>query len=265
MIAEQRTIVDLSLLIDESMPSYWPTHMPFQRHVWNWYSDVVSNNPESRQSKLGPYFTEWLLMDEHTGTHFDAPAHFINDDRRLTGEQVDLNQFSGPCVVVDVSTVRGDVGGISPDISPQIIQEWEKKFRRIKPEDIVLFRTGWDQEYYQDGAKGKKYAYDVLITKEHPGWPAPTVECMQLLIDRQVRCVGTDAPSMGSAHDGAPVHQLGLGKGLVFIEALASLHRVPIDGALFLFLPLKISQSSGGMGRAVAWIPEPILYNNLSE
>ncbi len=249
-------MVDLSLLVDESLPSYWPTHMPFQRHIWNWYSE--SSGEDGREillSNLGPYFTEWLLIDEHTGTHFDAPAHFIEDTRRLTGEQVLVSQFFGPSVVIDVSNFRGDQGGISPEFDEKVILEWEHAVRPIEPEDVVLFRTGWDQNYYKPGTLGKKYAFDVLVTKEEPGWPAPNNECMQELINRRVRCVGTDAPSMGSSHDGAPVHQLGLGSGMVFIEGLADLQQLPLQGATFLFLPLKISHSSGGVGRAVAWLP----------
>ena len=248
-------LVDLSLLVDESLPSYWPTHMPFQRHVWNWYSNSEKDDPQPMRSNLGPYFTEWLLLDEHTGTHFDAPAHFISGNGRITGEQIPMAQFHGPAVVIDVSHIRGSEPGVSPVFDDKVVTDWEKDYRPIVPDDIVIFRTDWDRDYYRQGNIGKHYAFDVLVTKLSPGWPAPNEQCMQALLDRKVQCVGTDAPSMGSSHDGVAVHRLGLGAGMVYIEGLANLDQLPPTGATFLFLPIKIAQSSGGMGRAIGWLP----------
>ena len=60
---------------------------------------------------------------------------------------------------------------------------------------------------------------------------------------------------MGPSDGGAPVHVAGLGAGMVFIEGLANLAVLPVSGASFQFLPLKIARSSGGPGRAIAWLP----------
>lgn len=60
---------------------------------------------------------------------------------------------------------------------------------------------------------------------------------------------------MGAAHDGIPAHIEGLSNGQVFIESLANLACIPATGATFQFLPIKIARSSGGPGRAVAWVP----------
>jgi kynurenine formamidase len=64
------------------------------------------------------------------------------------------------------------------------------------------------------------------------------------------------APSIGSVHDGIPVHQEGLSRGLRYVEILTNLDELSPRGAFFVFLPLKISGSSGGPGRAVAFLPE---------
>ena len=50
--------------------------MPFQHKIWNWFEERVAE-PVSLHSRAGPYQTRWMALDEHTGTHFDAPAHFI--------------------------------------------------------------------------------------------------------------------------------------------------------------------------------------------
>jgi kynurenine formamidase len=78
---------------------------------------------------------------------------------------------------------------------------------------------------------------------------------MTRLLDRGVRCVGTDAPSMGSANDGGPVHVAALSTGTVFVEALRGLDRLPSRGAYSLFAPLNMTRGSGAPGRALAWVP----------
>ena len=77
---------------------------------------------------------------------------------------------------------------------------------------------------------------------------------MELLGERGVLCVGTDAVSMGPAEDGRATHIAGLSRGMVFIESLCHLKELPSHGATFVFLPLKIANGSGGPGRAVAFM-----------
>lgn len=253
-------LVDLSLTIAEDHPGWWPSHVAFQRKVWNWYETKPDPQPGAEKlSRSGPYFTEWLLIDEHTGTHFDAPTHFVPHDPSspnpsLFGDQVDPRIFCGPCDVIEISAdCCSHEGGMSPEITPAMILDWERRNGRIAAGDIVLFKTRWDR-YYVPGQEGGKYVTDVLVTKNEPGWPAPDVPAIEVLLERGVRCAGTDAPSMGSAHNGAPVHVRALSQGMVFIEALTNLDALPSRGAQFVFLPLKVKKSSGGPGRAVAWL-----------
>jgi kynurenine formamidase len=234
------TLIDLSVTVSERLPGVWPEHHPFER-------EVTRRHP--------PYFTEALWIDEHTGTHFDAPAHFIPgtaESPTTFGDRVDLRLFCGKCVVIEVPQA-GTNGGTSPEITPAMIEAWEAAHGALQPGEIVLFHSGWDR-YYVEGPAGKRYVDDVLVSKKQPGWPAPDVPAMQLLHARGVRCVGTDAPSMGSSHDGGPVHVWGLSHGIVYVEGLTNLGRLPARGATFVFLPLKVEGSSGGPGRAVAWI-----------
>jgi kynurenine formamidase len=236
------TLIDLSVTVSERLPGVWPSHHPFVR-------EVTRTHP--------PYFTEAIQIDEHTGTHFDAPAHFLpaTDESPATyGDRVDLRLFCGPCAVIPVSPAAAHAeNGVSPEITPSMIEGWEAQHGRLHPGEIVLFHSGWDR-HYVEGPAGKRYVDDVLVTKEQPGWPAPTVPAMEFLFARGVRCVGTDAPSMGSSHDGGPVHVWGLSRGIAYVEGLTNLDRLPARGATFIFLPLKVEGSSGGPGRAVAWV-----------
>jgi kynurenine formamidase len=257
-------LLDLTLLLAEELPCWWSTHMPFQHKTFNYFADRP-DDAAPLLSRTGPYQTRWLLIDEHTGTHLDAPAHFVpppgsdlphaGEPGDTTVDRVALEQLAGPAAVVDVpGDLPGAAPGVSPAIGPEVLDEHERRFGRIVPGTVVLFRTGWDR-HYQPGEAGTAYCFDALVAKTGPGWPAPEVPIMTRLLDRGVRCVGTDAPSMGSAHDGGPVHVAGLSAGAVYVEALCNLHRLPARGAHFLFAPLKVARGSGAPGRALAWVP----------
>lgn len=257
-------LVDLTLLLAEELPAAWAKHMPYQQKTFNYFVDRDDQAAPMRNA-TGPYQTRWLLIDEHTGTHIDAPAHFIPEPKTglpgaadvgtVTVEQIPLEQLFGPAVVIDIpEDLPGSAPGVSPLITGELIVEWERVNGEIEVGDVVLFRTGWDR-YYITGSAGLAYCHDALVTQRGPGWPAPDAQAMQHLMDRGVTCVGTDGVSMGSSHDGAAVHQLALGQRVAFIEALGHLNQLPVRGALFCFAPLKVARGTGAPGRALGWIP----------
>jgi kynurenine formamidase len=245
------------------MPCWWAEHMPYQHKTFNYFTDSDEQQAHL-MNRSGAYQTRWLLIDEHTGTHFDAPAHFIPEAAtglphagpagELTADRIPLEQMMGPAVVVSVpADLPGSGPGISPFITQDVVLAHEKQHGEIEAGSVVLFNSGWDRNY-RPGPAGNAYCFDVMITRSGPGWPAPDPDTMRLLLSRGVRCVGIDAPSMGAAHDGAPVHLVGLAEGAVFVEALAGLHRLPPTGAWFCFAPLNLKHGSGAPGRAFALV-----------
>lgn len=257
----KRAMVDLSLTLAEDLPCAWPTHLQFRHEPWTWFVD----GPDPAAPAVhrgGPYATKWLAIDEHTGTHADAPSHVIPPDGSgpagaVTIDEVPVELCAGPAAVLDLGDVLGTEPGISPEVGPDRVLEWESRYGALAPGDVVLLRTGWD-ERYRRGAAGSAYLHDVVVTGVEPGWPAPAPATVQLLLERGVRCLGTDAPSMGAAHDTQPAHVLGLSAGVVFVEGLAGLGTLPPRGAYFCFLPLKILGGTGAPGRAVAWLAEDV-------
>lgn len=254
--------VDLSLLVSERLPT-WPASMPFQRKVWNWFTQPSELPGQSSRSDFA-YQTAWWTIDEHTGTHFDAPAHFIPPPESglphaspmgaISGDRVDIGLFHGPACVIDVGPLLGRAElGASPDIGWDVIESFDRKHGPIKAGEIVLFESGWDR-FYGEGDAGAGWALDVM-NRKCPGWPAPTVEVIERLFDRGVRMIGTDGTSMASSHEPFAVHVAGLGRGMVYIEALAKLEQLPPRGSYFIFLPVKVAGSSGGPGRAVGILP----------
>lgn len=256
-------IVDLSVPISEMHPSSWPAHMPFQHKTYNWYWSEVGPTQELTDYQ-GPYATKWLAIDEHTGTHIDAPTHFIpppssgldyaNEWGEVSVDQLPLEQLVGQACVIDAPTDQDVSPGRSPLYEPEHIEAWEATHHRLGSGDVVLFRSGWDARYVE-GAENRRYAYTVFVQAAEPGWPAPSEATMELLVSRGVTLVGTDGPTMGPAQGGRDVHLIGLGAGTCFIECMANLHELPPTGAWLVFLPLKIVNGTGAPGRAIAFVP----------
>ncbi|WP_275461171.1 cyclase family protein [Streptomyces noursei] len=269
---QECTVLDLSLTLAEDLPCHWPAHQPYQHKLWSWFA-TRRNGAQTVYNRSGaPYSTRWMAIDEHTGTHFDAPSHFVpppdsglphaGPAGEVTAEQVPVSQLMGPAAVVDLTapaTFDADgrnEGGVSPFITADHLIAWERRHGSLAAGEVVLLRTGWDARYRR-GPEGDGYLYDVIVTGRAPGWPAPDVAAVELLLERGVRCVGTDAPSMGAAHDGVPAHVRGLSAGAVYVECLTGLDRLPARGAWFCFLPLKVEGGTGAPGRAVAFVPAP--------
>ncbi|MBX6762452.1 MAG: cyclase family protein [Rubrobacteraceae bacterium] len=259
-------MVDLSVTLSERLPGTWPGHMSFAHHNWNWFAEV--EGPTGRTRSTAPYQTNFIVIDEHCGTHFDAPTHFIPPEGSglpaagplgsQSGEKVPPEELMGPAVVVDVRFLSGQgKPGVSPFIEPEHIRAFEEEHGELEEGEVVLLRTGWDR-YYAEGEEGERFMQAPLVTGEAPGWPAPSPKLAVYLHEKGIRTLGIDAPSIGSAHDGVPVHREGLGRGMRYVEILTNLGELPVRGAYFIFLPLKVAGSSGGPGRAVALVPRGV-------
>lgn len=263
MPAEGLRIVDLSVVLSEKLPCFWPGHMPFAHKNWSWFTEAELPTGGTCCS-LGPYHTCFLVVDEHSGTHLDGPTHFIPPSGSglpfasplgaVSADQLDLGRLVGPAAVVDVRRLA-DNGepGVSPTITADHLRAWEEEHGVFQPGEVVLLQTDWTR-YYVPGPEGRKFVHEPVVTRTAPGWPAPDAEAAIFLHDRGVVTVGIDAPSMGSAHDPIPVHQEGLGRGMLYVEVLTNLGALPARGATFVFLPIKVAWSTGGPGRAIALV-----------
>jgi kynurenine formamidase len=205
------------------------------------------------------YHTACLEIDEHTGTHVDAPSHSLPPEASaqnpISIDLVPLDRVVGPARVLD-ATPLCDAGSIgeSPLVREELIASHERQHGEIEGGEVVLLHTGWDRHFVA-GPAGAAYAHGPRVEGTAPGWPAPDVASIELLLARGVTCIGTDAPTIGPLQDPVPVHQAGLRAGLVFVEGLTNLGRLPPRGAFFVCLPLKVAGGSGAPARAVAFVP----------
>ncbi len=252
---------DLSLLVSPTLPCVWPVGM--MQH------SVTPN----RTFGPGAYHRDLIAIDEHTGTQWDAPAHFVPPPDSglpgagpmglITSEKVPAWQFCGEACVIDVTAQCDNApNGGSFLITPEIVQAWEKQHRPLKFGDAVLFRSGYSDRYYQPFPKGERFVQTAL-RKQSPGWPAPTADTMKHLGERGVKMLGLDGASMGPLPDLAvATHQAGGKLGMIWTECLTGLGPLPATGSFHAFLPAKHAGGSGGECRAIA-ITEPRLAARL--
>lgn len=257
-------IVDLSVTLSEHLPSTWPEHMPFAHKNWSWFEEDELPTGACTCS-LGPYVTHFFILDEHAGTHVDAPSHYIPPPGsalpdagplgRTTAEKLELSKLIGPAAVVDLRHLDGEAeNGASPAITVAHLEAWEEEHGRFEPDEVVLLLTGWSQHYVR-GEAGRAFLHEPVVLQSRPAWPAPEAAVAVFLHERGVTTIGIDAPSIGSAEEGNEVHRAGLGRNMAFVEGLTNLERLPARGASFIFLPLKIAVASGAPGRAIAILP----------
>ena len=256
-------VKDLTLLIAPELPCVWPVGMT--QHV------VVP----SRTFGAGPYHRDLIIIDEHTGTQWDAPAHFVPPPDSglpgagpmglITGEKVPAWQFCGEACVIDISEHIDEAkDGESYLIGPGIVQAWEKKNRPLKFGDVVLFRSQYSDRYYKPFPAGERFVTSAL-RKDTPGWPAPTPETMQYLGGKGVKTLGLDGASMGPLPNLAVATPQAGGKlGMIWTECATSLGSLPTTGAFYALLPAKHAGGSGGECRCIG-ITEPKLAARLIE
>lgn len=252
---------DLTLTIAPELPCVWPAGMTPMAVI-----------PTATFGRSGRH-RDMLVIDEHTGTQWDAPAHFVPPPDSglpgagpmglVTGEKVPVWQFCGEACVIDVRQGRdGAEKGSSVLVGPEVVRAWEMTHRRLGPGDVVLFRSDYTDDFYKPFPEGERFVAAAL-RKEAPGWPAPTAATMDYLADRGVMTLGLDGASMGPLPNLAvATHQAGGKRGMVWVECATNLGSLPTTGAFFALLPAKHAGGSGGECRCLA-ITDPKLAAEL--
>jgi kynurenine formamidase len=172
-------------------------------------------------------------IGSHSGTHVDAPYHFIEYGERI--DTMDVRLFFGPALVMDVR-------GKSPRerITVEDLRRYEG---RLSEGVVAVLRTGWDEHY------GTARYYD------HPFLDR---RAAQLIVVAGVRTVAIDALNVdetvleGPHPEGYPAHHLILGAGGVIAENLTNLKAIDFPDPFLSLLPVKLGGSDGAPVRAAA-------------
>jgi kynurenine formamidase len=192
------------------------------------------------------YFARRVSFFEHSGTHFDAPCHFIEGGKSV--EHVPVETLVRPAVVIDISKrIGSDADG---ELTLAEVQAFEAAHGRIPDGAAILLRTGWE-EFNSDSHRYAGPEGDLHF----PGFG---VEAAKFLVEeRKAVGLGTDTlgidPGCASTF---PVHsQISHPKGLWHLENLQNLKKLPAVGAWIVVGVLPLIGGSGSPARVIALVP----------
>ena len=208
----------------------------------------------SRFDDKGPaWYWNTIRMGEHTGTHFDAPVHWITgkDLPNNACDTIPARRFVGPACVIDVTReVMKDEDFL---LMPEHVTAWEKQYGVIPPNSWLLLRTDW--------SKRKDPASFLNVREDGPHSPGFHKTTSELLANERnvlgvgVETVGTDAGQAGRFDPPFPNHATMHGAGKFGLASLRNLDQLPPTGAIVIAAPLRIVNGSGSPLRVLAITP----------
>ena len=206
----------------------------------------------SRYDDRGPaWYWNNFRTGEHTGTHLDAPIHWVTGQDKDDVSQVPARRLVAPAAVLDFS----DRAAADPDwlLGLDDIKGWEAEHGTLPDGGWLLLRTGWD-------ARSHDQREFLNADDTGPHTPGISVECARWLADEApiigvgVETVGTDAGAAHSFDPAFPCHQFMLGADKYGLTQLQNLVRLPPTGAVVLAAPLPIVGGSGSPARVLALV-----------
>ena len=206
----------------------------------------------SRYDERGPaWYWNNFHTGEHTGTHFDAPVHWVTGKDQGDVASVPPRQLIAPAVVIDCSAQVAE----NPDFLLEIddIKAWEETHGPLPDGGWLLYRTGWDT---------RSASQDEFLNADESGphTPGISAECAQWLAETSpvlglgTETVGTDAGAAHSFSPPFPCHAFLLGNGKYGLTQLQNVARLPATGAVIVAAPLPIVTGSGSPARVLALV-----------
>jgi len=212
-------IIDLALTVSDEIPTFpgspQPSFIPWEN------------------VKEDGYNLELLFLSTHTGTHMDAPYHFLEKGAKI--HEISLKKLVSEAVLIKSKKRGGE------SITKIDIQKFEKKHGKIASFSSVIFYTGWQRNLQ------KKYYF----TKN----PGLSVSAAKYLASKKINLVGIDSPSIDLGKDSKfSVHQIFAKKGILIVENLANLEKIKSAKFHLVVLPLKLKNATGSPVRAIAFV-----------
>jgi kynurenine formamidase len=214
-------IIDLTFPIHSGMTTFAAPWHPFVE-----ITQLARHGLEGRETRR-------IVMGTHSGTHCDAPLHFIPDGTTI--DQIALDVFIGPAVICDFSRLAPSHAITADELAAAVGD------RRA---DRILLRYDWS---------------DRISTRAfYTDHPYLEIGAAEWLVERGVKLLGMDAPMPDNPRDGqdspndSPVHKVLLGHGIVLVEYLCNLRAIPVRDFELIVLPLKLREGDGAPARCVA-------------
>jgi len=212
-------VLDLTLTISNRIPTFpgspQPNFIPWEK------------------IKDDGYNLELLFLSSHTGTHLDAPYHFLEKGAKI--HEISLKKLVSNAVLIKSRKKSNE------SVTKTDIQKFEKKHGKITSFSSVIFYTGWQRNLQ------KKYYF----TKN----PGLSVSAAKYLASKKINLVGIDSPSIDLGKDSKfSVHQIFAKKGMLIVENLANLDKIKSSKFHLVVLPLKLKNATGSPVRAIAFV-----------
>ena len=212
-------VIDLTLTVSNKIPTFpgspQPNFIPWEK------------------IKDGGYNLELLFLSSHTGTHLDAPYHFLEKGSKI--HEISLKKLVSNAVLIKSRKKRNET------ITKTDIQKFEKKHGEIESFSSVVFWTGWQRNLQKDN----------YFTKN----PGLSVSAANYLASKKIGLVGIDSPSIDLGTDFKfPVHHIFAKKGMLIVENLANLEKIKSSKFHLVVLPLKLKGATGSPVRAIAFV-----------
>jgi kynurenine formamidase len=207
----------------------------------------------SHYDERGPaWYWNNFSCSEHTGTHFDAPIHWVSG-RHLPNNATDtipVRDLVGPACVIDCSREAAENADFL--LTAGHLRRWETQHGRIPRRAWVLMRTDWSKR-----ADPVRYQN---LDAEGAHTPGPAPDAVRFLVEERdvlgfgTESIGTDAGQAAHLQPPYPCHHYMHGSGRYGLQCLTNLDRLPPTGAVIFCPPLKIRQGSGSPLRVLALV-----------
>lgn len=231
-------VVDLTAPLHENTPMI---RLPPERgQPWPFSRELIS-----RYDDKGPHvYWNNIKLCEHTGTHFDAPIHWLTGRDFDDVSQVPVRRLVAPAIVIDLT---GEASSPSFLLTRNHVERWCEQHGPLPEGAWLLYRTGWsrrghDAEEFLNG--GVTPGVDPLCAQ----WLAQQTAIQGI----GVETVGTDAGEAGSFDPAYPCHWFFHGSNKYGLTQLRNLSLLPPRGAVLFVAPLPIVGGSGSPARVLA-------------
>tara|TARA_B100000029_G_scaffold495742_1_gene561085 strand:- start:112 stop:759 length:648 start_codon:yes stop_codon:yes gene_type:complete len=204
-------------------------------------SEKISTFPGSPK----PHFIEWetisrdgynlelLFMSSHTGTHIDAPFHFVKNGKKI--HEIPPERLVNEAILIKIRKKPNEA------ILKTDIQKFEKKFGAIQVGETVIFWTGWQ----------KNLEKDIYFTKN----PGLSISAAKYLVSKKINLVGIDSPSIDLGKDSKfSVHHILAKNNILIVENLANLDKIKPIKFHLITVPLKLKNATGSPIRAFGFV-----------
>jgi len=205
----------------------------------------------SRYDDRGPaWYWNNFHTGEHTGTHFDAPIHWVTGRDQADVATVPVSAFVAPAIVLDVA----DRVAADPNFLVEVehLEAFAAEHGPLPAGGWLLCRTGWSSRTTQQDM--------VNNTETGPTSPGMSAACARWVAEESplqgigVETIGTDAGAAHSFEPPFPCHSFLLGNGKYGLAQLQNLDRLPPTGSVVIAAPLRIVGGSGSPVRVVALV-----------